>query len=260
MSDKVIIFDTTLRDGEQSPGISLDPGEKLEIAEQLARLGVDYIEAGFPVSSQGEFEAVQAIARTVQGPVIAGLSRTQLADVDRCYEALRDAERSRIHIFISTSPSHMEHMLKMSEDQVLEAVRMGVSRAREHCGRHRVLTPGRDPHTARLHARGACRRGRVRGYHLEHPRHRRLRHSLGLRRSHRARTRPGRRRVRGLDPLPRRPRPRRGQQPVRGAREVPARSRSASTASASAPGTPRSRRWSWRSRSARISSPGLRRT
>ena len=101
MSEKVVIFDTTLRDGEQSPGISLDPGEKLEIAEQLARLGVDYIEAGFPVSSQGDFDAVQAIARTVQGPVIAGLSRTQLADVDRCYEALRDADAQpypRLHL------------------------------------------------------------------------------------------------------------------------------------------------------------------
>jgi 2-isopropylmalate synthase len=134
MSDKVVIFDTTLRDGEQSPGISLDPVEKLEIAEQLARLGVDYIEAGFPVASQGDFEAVQAIARSVEGPVIAALSRTQLADVDRCYEALRDAERNRIHVFISTSPSHMEHMLKMNEAQVLEEVRRGVARAREHTG------------------------------------------------------------------------------------------------------------------------------
>src|ERR1700730_1598583 len=126
------IFDTTLRDGEQSPGISLDVGEKLEIAEQLARLGVDYIEAGFPVSSQGDFEAVQAIARTVRGPIIAGLSRTQLADVDRCWDALRDAERARIHVFISTSPSHMEHMLKMNEAQVKAETRAGVSRAREH--------------------------------------------------------------------------------------------------------------------------------
>ena len=134
MSDKVVIFDTTLRDGEQSPGISLDPGEKLEIAEQLARLGVDYIEAGFPVASQGDFEAVQAIARAVHGPVIAALSRTHLADVDRCYEALRDAEASRIHVFISTSPNHREHMLKMSEAQVLEEVRRAVARAREHTG------------------------------------------------------------------------------------------------------------------------------
>ena len=83
MADRLIIFDTTLRDGEQSPGISLDPAELLEIAEQLARLGVDYIEAGFPVASQGDFEAVQTIARTVHGPVIAGLSRTHLADVER---------------------------------------------------------------------------------------------------------------------------------------------------------------------------------
>jgi 2-isopropylmalate synthase len=132
MAERVVIFDTTLRDGEQSPGISLDAGEKLEIAEQLARLGVDYIEAGFPVASQGDFEAVEMIARTVRGPVIAGLSRTQLADVDRCWDALRDAERARIHVFISTSPQHMKHMLKMDEAQVKTETKSGVSRAREH--------------------------------------------------------------------------------------------------------------------------------
>lgn len=130
--DKVVIFDTTLRDGEQSPGIAFDAGEKLEIAEQLARLGVDYIEAGFPVASEGDFEAVRAISRQVRGPVIAGLSRTHLADVDRCWDALRDADRARIHVFISTSPSHMEHMLKMDREQVLTATRQGVARAREH--------------------------------------------------------------------------------------------------------------------------------
>jgi 2-isopropylmalate synthase len=132
MGEQLIIFDTTLRDGEQSPGISLDVAEKLEIAEQLARLGVDYVEAGFPVASPGDFEAVQAIARKVQGPAIAGLSRTHLADVDRCWEALKDAERARIHVFISTSPTHREHMLKMTEAQVLAETRAGVSRAREH--------------------------------------------------------------------------------------------------------------------------------
>jgi len=132
MAERVRIFDTTLRDGEQSPGISLDVAEKLEIAEQLARLGVDIIEAGFPVSSEGDFEAVQAIARTVKGPVIAGLSRTHRADVDRCWEAVREAERARIHVFISTSPSHMEHMLHMTEEQVLAETRAGVARAREH--------------------------------------------------------------------------------------------------------------------------------
>ncbi len=130
--DRLIIFDTTLRDGEQSPGISLDAAEKLEIAEQLARLGVDYVEAGFPVASQGDFEAVRGIARAVRGPVIAGLSRTQVTDVDRCWDALRDAERARIHVFISTSPNHMEHMLKMTQAQVLAAIRSGVARAREH--------------------------------------------------------------------------------------------------------------------------------
>ena len=118
-NEKVVIFDTTLRDGEQAPGISLDTGEKLEIAEQLSRLGVDYLEAGFPVASEGEFESVRAVARGVHGPVICGLSRTNLADVDRCFEAVKDADRSRIHVFISTSPSHMEHMLKMNEEQVL---------------------------------------------------------------------------------------------------------------------------------------------
>ena len=137
MAERVIIFDTTLRDGEQSPGISLDAAAKLEIAEQLARLNVDYIEAGFPVASQGDFEAVRGIARTIGrdgGPVIAGLSRTQITDVDRCWEAVKDAARSRIHVFISTSPQHMEHMLKMTRDQVKAQTAAGVGRAREHTG------------------------------------------------------------------------------------------------------------------------------
>jgi 2-isopropylmalate synthase len=132
----LVVFDTTLRDGEQSPGISLDAAEKLEIAEQLARVGVDYIEAGFPVASEGDFEAVVAIARSVgnapDAPAICGLSRTHRSDVDRCWEAVRDAARSRIHVFISTSPQHMEHMLKMSREQVIEETRAGVARAREH--------------------------------------------------------------------------------------------------------------------------------
>ena len=88
VAERVIIFDTTLRDGEQSPGISLDVAEKLEIAEQLARLGIDVIEAGFPIASDGDFEAVQAIAKSVRGPIICGLSRTGLKDVDRCWEAV----------------------------------------------------------------------------------------------------------------------------------------------------------------------------
>ncbi|HEX5616681.1 MAG TPA: 2-isopropylmalate synthase [Acidimicrobiia bacterium] len=131
--DKVLIFDTTLRDGEQSPGISLDVGEKLEIAEQLARLGVDVIEAGFPIASQGDFEAVEAIAKGVRGPTIAGLSRTGFADVDRAWEAVRHAERARIHVFIATSKIHMEKKLRMTPEQVKAEAAAGVARAKSYC-------------------------------------------------------------------------------------------------------------------------------
>jgi 2-isopropylmalate synthase len=128
-TNQVRIFDTTLRDGEQSPGISLDVGEKLEIAEQLARLGVDIIEAGFPIASQGDFEAVEAIATSVRGPVIAGLARTGFKDIDRAWEAVRHAEKPRIHVFIATSPIHMKKKLRMTEDQVKDEVVAGVARA-----------------------------------------------------------------------------------------------------------------------------------
>jgi 2-isopropylmalate synthase len=110
--DRVKIFDTTLRDGEQSPGISLNKQEKLEIAHQLSRLGVDVIEAGFPISSPGDFEAVQAIAREVHGPVICGLARANPQDVDAAWNAVKDSERPRIHTFISTSDIHIEHQLQ----------------------------------------------------------------------------------------------------------------------------------------------------
>lgn len=130
--DRVRIFDTTLRDGEQSPGIALSPDQKVEIAQQLARLGVDIIEAGFPVSSPGDFEAVQRIAREVEGPVIAALARADGADIDVAWDAIRDAHRPRIHTFLATSPIHMEHKLRMSAEEVLTAVKTSVSRAREH--------------------------------------------------------------------------------------------------------------------------------
>src|SRR5258705_991835 len=116
--DHVQIFDTTLRDGEQSPGISLNATEKLEIAHQLARLNVDIIEAGFPIASPGDFEAVQAIAREVEGPIIAGLARANPADVDRAWEAVKDAGRPRIHTFVSTSDIHIEHQLQSTREDV----------------------------------------------------------------------------------------------------------------------------------------------
>src|SRR5438270_6315915 len=130
-SDRVLIFDTTLRDGEQSPGISLNTAEKLEIAQQLARLRVDVIEAGFPIASPGDFEAVQTIAREVHGPVIAGLARANPADVERAWEAVRDATRPRIHTFVSTSDIHIEHQLQATRKDVKGLTRASVAQARE---------------------------------------------------------------------------------------------------------------------------------
>ncbi len=133
MSDRLIIFDTTLRDGEQAPGIALTPDEKVAIAHQLARLQVDVVEAGFAASSDGDFEAVSRIAREVKGPVIASLARTVPDDIDRAWDAVRHADRNRIHVFISTSPIHMESMLRMTPAEVLTAISDSVARARRYC-------------------------------------------------------------------------------------------------------------------------------
>jgi 2-isopropylmalate synthase len=133
MMDKVLIFDTTLRDGEQSPGATLHTDEKLEIARQLARLGVDIIEAGFPASSPGDLDAVRRIARDVQGPTICGLSRCVKSDVDAAWEAVRDAARKRIHVFIASSDIHMQHKLRMTREQVLQTAREMVAYARSLC-------------------------------------------------------------------------------------------------------------------------------
>ncbi|NLG66593.1 MAG: 2-isopropylmalate synthase [Actinobacteria bacterium] len=114
----VIFFDTTLRDGEQSPGISLNREDKLEIAQQLVRVGVDVIEAGFPATSPGDFEGVQAIAQQVKGAVVCGLARCVESDIRTCWEAIKDAERPRIHTFISTSDVHLKHQIKKTYDEV----------------------------------------------------------------------------------------------------------------------------------------------
>src|SRR6185295_5450452 len=129
---RVKIFDTTLRDGEQSPGISLNKQEKLEIAQQLARLGVDIIEAGFPITSPGDFESVQAIAREVHGPVICGLARTAVQDIDAAWNAVKDSERPRIHTFIATSDIHIERKLQTTRDDVKGQARAAVAHAREY--------------------------------------------------------------------------------------------------------------------------------
>jgi 2-isopropylmalate synthase len=119
MKDKLIIFDTTLRDGEQSPGASMTRDEKVRIARALERLKVDIIEAGFPAASEGDFAAVQAVAETVKNSTVCGLSRALDRDIDRAGEALKGAERSRIHTFIATSPIHMQMKLKMEPEQAL---------------------------------------------------------------------------------------------------------------------------------------------
>lgn len=130
MTKNIIFFDTTLRDGEQSPGVSLNVQEKVAIAKQLEKMNVDYIEAGFPIASKGDFEGVKAIAEAVKEIGVCGLARANKKDIDCCYEAIKAAPKRRIHTFIATSPIHMAHKLKMTEDEVVEQVAMAVSYAR----------------------------------------------------------------------------------------------------------------------------------
>lgn len=132
MSNKVYIFDTTLRDGEQSPGFSMNINEKLHFANQLMKLGVDIIEAGFPIASKGDFEAVQKIANTAKGVQIAGLARANFQDIDTAWDAIKNAENPRIHTFISSSDIHIEYQLKKTREQVLEQAVEAVKRARKY--------------------------------------------------------------------------------------------------------------------------------
>lgn len=135
MSDtrNITIFDTTLRDGEQSPGCSMNLAEKLELAQALINLGVDVMEAGFPIASPGDFEAVREISSTMKGTTFCGLARCSDKDIDRAWEALQHAERSRIHVFLATSAIHREFKLKMSREQIIARAVEGVSRAHSYC-------------------------------------------------------------------------------------------------------------------------------
>ena len=130
--DLIRIFDTTLRDGEQSPGCSMNLSEKLTLARQLERLGVDVIEAGFPIASQGDFESVRAIAAELTKARVCGLARTGREDVERAAAALEGARKPRIHTFIATSDIHLEHKLRMTREQVLEEVDRAVRQGRVH--------------------------------------------------------------------------------------------------------------------------------
>ena len=131
-SEKLIIFDTTLRDGEQSPGFSMNTAEKMELAKQLETLGVDILEAGFPIASDDDAQAVSLIAAEIRKPVIAALARCNPADIDRAGESLKPAERFRIHTFIATSDLHLERKLRISRDQCIESLSKGVRQARNY--------------------------------------------------------------------------------------------------------------------------------
>jgi 2-isopropylmalate synthase len=132
--DRVIVFDTTMRDGEQSPGASMSHEEKLELAKILEEMRVDVIEAGFPIASNGDFEAVRAISEIVTESVVCGLARAGMADIERCAEAIKKAKRGRIHTFLSTSPSHREKILNASQEDILEMITKSVTHARNLCG------------------------------------------------------------------------------------------------------------------------------
>ena len=133
MSDRVYIFDTTLRDGEQSPGATMNLDEKMQIALLLEEMQVDIIEAGFPIASNGDFEAVSEISKNIKNSTIAGLSRAKIADIDRAWEAVKHAKSPRIHTFIATSPIHMKYKLMKSEEEVLDSIKHTVSHARNLC-------------------------------------------------------------------------------------------------------------------------------
>jgi len=130
---KIIIFDTTLRDGEQSPGASLTMQEKLIVAKQLAKLGVDVIEAGFPISSEGDFEAVKLIAKQVKGPIICGLARTKKEDIDRAWQAVKYSNKPRIHTFCATSDIHIKEKLRKTKEEVIQMTVEAVKHAKSLC-------------------------------------------------------------------------------------------------------------------------------
>ena len=181
MADQVHIFDTTLRDGEQSPGISLNTQEKVEIAQQLARLGVDVIEAGFPITSPGDFEAVEAIARNVEGPVICGLARTHKADIDAAWNAIKDSERPA-HPHLHLDLRHPHHPPAADHARGRQGPGEGGGGAGEVLlRRRRVLAHGRDPGRRRVHGRGVRDRGRRGRERDQYPRHGRLHDAGGVR-------------------------------------------------------------------------------
>ena len=161
-TDRVVIFDTTLRDGEQCPGATMTYEEKLEVADCLDALGVDIIEAGFPIASEGDFDAVSAIAKRVQNATVAGLARAINADIDRAGEAVRHAKRGRIHTFVSTSPIHLEYQMRKSAGRGAGDHHGDGGAGAQPGGRRRMVGDGRDADADRLSVpvRGCSDQGR----------------------------------------------------------------------------------------------------
>ena len=170
-SEKLIIFDTTLRDGEQCPGASLNIKEKLEIARQLSLLKVDVIEAGFPAASPGDFESVKQIAEEIKGSSIAGLARALEKDIEATARALEKAQAPRIHIFLSTSKTHRVHMVQKAKEEIIDMAVKSVAFRQEILRRHRILAHGRFPHRAGFPVRSAAGGHRCGGDHGQHSRH-----------------------------------------------------------------------------------------
>ena len=222
--DKVFIFDTTLRDGEQAPGIALNAKEKLEIAEQLARLEVDIIEAGFPITSIGDFEAVRRIAENVKGPQIAALARAVDVDIDRAWESIKDARDPRIHVFLSTSDIHRKYMLEATEEEIVAQAVAGVKRAKGYTPNVEFSPQDATRTDGRLPVRGRPRDDRSRCDDDQHPRHRRVHAAARVRGAAHLRLRegPGAERRDPVGALPQRPGSRRRELARRGARRCAA--------------------------------------
>ena len=179
--DKIVIFDTTLRDGEQSAGIGMTGEEKLEIARQLTRLRIDVIEAGFAASSPGDFQAVKTIAREIKGPVIASLARAHPADVDQAWEALKGGENPRIHVFLSSSDIHLMHQIRKNREEVMDMAVSMVSRARGYCDNIEFSPMGRHQNQPRVPLPAHQGGNRCRRDHGKHSGYRGIRHSFAVR-------------------------------------------------------------------------------
>ena len=183
--DRVLIFDTTLRDGEQSPGATMTLDEKIEIAALLDEMGVDIIEAGFPIASDGDFNAVVQIAERTRNAIICGLARANETDIRRCWEAVRNARRPRIHTFIGTSPLHRQYQVRLDKEAMAERIHETVSLARSLCDDVQWspmdATRTEDDYLCRV-CEIAIKAGR---HHDQHSRHRRIHGSARERRHHR---------------------------------------------------------------------------